>query len=384
MIKLFYRVIRGVYNRIKLIIIIIIYVLCRALSKLSKEKLWVICERGTDARDNGFAFYKYMIEKHPEIKLKFLITSHSADYYKVRDHAVEYGSLKHYYILANAEKIISSHCYTAFPVKNEKVWNFLGFDKRFYFLQHGIIQAKLPYLFGNRTRMRFFCSGAIPEKDYLNKEFQHPEGVIQCTGLARYDNLIPYTTKRQILVMPTWRRYINSEYSLLHSKYYDAWNTLLNSVFLIDYLEKSNTKLVFYPHYEMQSYLGNFKSINENVVIADFDHYDVQQLLKESALLITDYSSVFFDFAYMCKPVIYYQFDLEEYHDKHYKEGYFSFEKDGFGVIVENQQNLLKEIKNIIQNNFVMPKEYTERVQYFFGYQDNNNCERIFQAINKL
>ena len=62
-------------------------------------------------------------------------------------------------------------------------------------------------------------------------------------------------------------------------------------------------------------------------------NYDVQDLLKRSKILITDYSSVFYDFAYMKKEVIYYQFDYNDFFKKHYEIGNFNFEKNGFGPI---------------------------------------------------
>ena len=76
---------------------------------------------------------------------------------------------------------------------------------------------------------------------------------------------------------------------------------------------------------------------NKDIIIADKDTFDVQDLLIRSQILITDYSSVFFDFAYMKKPEIFFQFDNERYRNSHYKEGYFSYELDGFGKVTYNR-----------------------------------------------
>ena len=64
-------------------------------------------------------------------------------------------------------------------------------------------------------------------------------------------------------------------------------------------------------------------------------------MLKESSMLITDYSSVFFDVAYMHKPIIYYQFDRDAFRQGHYQEGYFSYD-DGFGPVAFDTESLLK------------------------------------------
>ena len=375
------RVKNAVRSRMRILGSAVKYLLCCLLPRLNKTETWVICERGTDARDNGYAFYRYMVDHHPEIRLYYLITPDSADYPKVMEHAVAFGSLKNYRVVAKADKIISTHCYTALPVKHEKSWRLLGLAKRFYFLQHGIIYNKLPYLFGDKTGMRLFCCGAKPEYEYVRAHFLHPDDVVQCTGLARYDLLLPYTAKRQILVMPTWRRYLKDEKTFPDSQYFRAWNAVLRDTRLTRFLADTQTKLIFYPHYELQPWLKYFQPESSDVVLADFANYDVQQLLKESLLLVTDYSSVHFDFAYMEKPCLYYQFDTEQYRRMHYREGYFRIERDGFGPVEQEHERLVDRILESAGNGFAMDSVYRMRMQAFFAYRDQHNCERIYQAI---
>ena len=142
--------------------------------------------------------------------------------------------------------------------------------------------------------------------------------------------------------------------------------------------------MIFYPHYEIQRYLDLFLFSNEHIIIASKDEYDVQELFKTCNLLITDYSSVFFDFCYLKKPVIYYQFDSEEFFSSHYRKGYFSYENDGFGKIVENEKELFSELKKVINRNFLMEPIYEKRVLNTFSYFDSNNCNRIYDEIKKL
>lgn len=48
----------------------------------------------------------------------------------------------------------------------------------------------------------------------------------------------------------------------------------------------------------------------------------------EGSMMITDYSSVAFEFAYLRKPIVYYQFDKKAFFEKHtYRKGYFDYEK---------------------------------------------------------
>ena len=99
--------------------------------------------------------------------------------------------------------------------------------------------------------------------------------------------------------------------------------------------------------------------------------------------MITDYSSVYMDFAYMKKPIIYYQFDYNEYRNSHLQEGYFDYEKDGFGKIFTKTDDLVKEIISLSKQNFQVSKKYYNRMNKFFEINDTNNCERIYNAIKK-
>jgi CDP-glycerol glycerophosphotransferase (TagB/SpsB family) len=134
----------------------------------------------------------------------------------------------------------------------------------------------------------------------------------------------------------------------------------------------------------MQKYRKYFTTDSRSVVIASIEEYDIQTLLKESKLLITDYSSVFFDFAYMNKPTIYYQFDEEDFFGSQYDKGYFDYRDNGFGDVVTQKRALLEAIKKVVNNNFEMEEKYKERIKGFFVLHDEKNRERIYNEIIKL
>ena len=212
--------------------------------------------------------------------------------------------------------------------------------------------------------------------------FHYSKGEVKYTGFARYDALHDLKIKNQILVMPTWRRYLKSEF--LKSDYFNRWKSFINNRNLIKSLDGKGINLIFYLHYNFQCYVKSFASISKSVIIADFNYYDVQQLLKESRLLITDFSSVFFDFAYMQKPLIYYQFDYERYRKEHYREGYFDYERMGFGEVTKNEDELEKITLDYISSQFSVKELYKERMVSFFPLHDAHNCDRIFEEIQKL
>ena len=114
--------------------------------------------------------------------------------------------------------------------------------------------------------------------------------------------------------------------------------------------------------------------------MADFANYDVQTLLKESNLLVTDYSSVFFDFAYMRKPVVYYHPDKLP---PHYDEGGFFYDTMGFGEIEKEENALVDLLVGYMEKNCEMKEFYQNRANDFFAYADHKSCERIYESLLK-
>lgn len=362
-----------------ILLIFFFYVFTKPFSK----DIWVICERGDDARDNAYWMYKYIKEKDPKQKIYYFIDANSADYEKVSEDAVQTGSWKYFWALAVSTKIISTHYGAGLKYFSPKFFRYSGLGKKFYFLQHGITHNDMPQLYSENAQMRLFVCGAKPEYDWVLEHFNHSSEVVRYTGFARFDKLHDCKIKRQILIMPTWRAYIKSEEQFLASEFYQNWQDLISNPVLLDMLQKEKYTLVFYPHYEIQKYIDSFSSYSENVIIAALEHYDVQTLLKESSVLISDYSSVMFDFAYMRKPVIYYQFDEERFFANHYNRGYFDYRSMGFGDVCTKEYEVIKSLSNIVNAGMCVERQYSERMNGFFPLHDTLNCERIYQLIKE-
>ena len=125
-----------------------------------------------------------------------------------------------------------------------------------------------------------------------------------------------------------------------------------------------------------------FKSTCPNIQPIAFGQESVQRMLKESHLLITDYSSISWDFFYLDKPVIFYQFDSEDYLT--YRGSYLDIEKDVFGDRVISMQSLRDRIQYYIDNNFKIEDKYKAIKPIYFKYSDKSNCKRIYHEIMKL
>ena len=356
------------------------------ISLFIPKKAWVICERGKDARDNGYHFYKYLKNAHPEIKVYYIIDQSSPDYEKVEEDAVQYGSIRNYWVVATSKKLISTHYALCLPDIGSKLFALCGLGNKFYFLQHGIIKADLAFLFEANAPMRLFCCGAKPEFEYVKNVFGHPEGVVNYTGLARFDKLHDYTAKNAILVMPTWRQYLSgaSAEEFKKSEYFIRWSEFLTDPRLSDMLRENGFKLYFYPHYELQKFIDCFTFEDENIILSNFRDFDVQQLLMDAKLLITDYSSVFFDIAYMKKPCVFYQFDKDAFFTRHYLKGHCDYSEHGFGDVVTSAEELLTSLGENFSRKFVPQDKYAKQMDSFFVLHDMHNCERIYNAIEAM
>lgn len=113
--------------------------------------------------------------------------------------------------------------------------------------------------------------------------------------------------------------------------------------------------------------------------------WSYNRVISEASILITDYSSVSFDFAYLKKPIIYCQFDKEKFYKTHtYQEGYFDYERDGFGPVVFSVEDTKKYISRYLNMGCKMEDKYIERVNRFFEFHDKNNCARVADAIREV
>lgn len=364
-----------------------------AKSTRKEKDLWLFSERGTDARDNGYWMFRYVKENHPEINAKYIISKDSPDRLRLKQwekDLIDYESADHRRILWKANVLISTHKFGYCP----NLFRLVPFLHRIFeilhkgncvWLQHGVIIHDHPLSHKKHFNIDLFICGAYPEYNFIHNTFGHPAGVVKYTGLARFDQLHDIKINgNKILLMPTWRKWLQeSEFS--QTDFFKHFMQLLTNEKLHHIIAEKHLQLVFYPHHEIQPYISEFTKLDlpENIIIADKAHYDVQQLLKESALLITDYSSVFFDFAYMKKPILYFQFDEARFNKEHYAKGYYDYH-NGLGEWTDNIEDLLDAIEKLAHKEFKMPENYLEKTNTFFPIHDTHNCERIFNAICQI
>ena len=181
--------------------------------------------------------------------------------------------------------------------------------------------------------------------------------------------------------MPTWRRNLNviDEKEFRKSHFFEIYNKILNDTQLLEFLDSHGYCLVFKPHPNLLKFIDVF----DKHPLVDFENRTYNDLFNHSSLLITDYSSVAFDFAYLGKPIIYYHFDGDTFHfDK--DEAYFKYDSMGFGPIANTHEELMKNIMEYVLNDCEMDDMYKERVEKFFKFRDKLNSKRVYDAILEL
>jgi CDP-glycerol glycerophosphotransferase len=112
----------------------------------------------------------------------------------------------------------------------------------------------------------------------------------------------------------------------------------------------------------------------ENIRLVDKGS-DVQELLLISDLLITDYSSVIFDYLLRMKPILIFAYDYEEYLKK--TGMYYNLQKIAPGPILYNADELINAIKNIEEVDVEYSKKRKEIRDKFNKYLDGKSAERI-------
>ena len=349
------------------------------------KNIWLISENPNEACDNGYILFKYIREHRKDINVYYVIKKKSKDYDKVSSlgNIIHHKSLKHWIYYLNAKRIIVTQKYAnpsmaLFHILHK--YNILKTPR--VFLQHGITKDNAEMFYYDRCKFRLFICGAKEEYKYISKTFGYPKENVVYTGFSRFDNLdIKNKTNNLILITPTWRNYINNQndFDSFMSNYYK----ILNNKELINYIEKNNITLQLVLHKNMSKFNVN-NNFNKNIKINHNNEVDIQDLINKASLLVTDFSSIFFDIVYREVPIIYYQFDKENYRKNQLEEGYFSYEKNGFGDIFENSDLIVNKIIYYINNNFKVEDIYLKRMNIFFERKDKENSKRILEEIIKI
>ena len=374
--------------------------MARLLKPFFKKEIWLVSDRINKADDNGEALFAYL-QKCEETDTYFVLSKDSVDFNRMKEmgKVVDYLSEEHLMLHLLADRIISSagDGYVMNPFAGErKFYRDLLSRKQQVFLQHGVTVHDISsWLERYKKNLSMFITVAHPEYDsILNGAYFYDKDVVKLTGFPRHDRLMD-RHRKQVAIMPTWRKdlLIRSNYikeakdslvtDFVNSTYYKFYHGLLTNEKFLSKTKELGYEVLFFPHPRMLPFAKDMAPAEE-VKIGDFS-MSYGTVFGESSLVITDYSSIQFDFAYLRKPVIYTQFDHEEfYKGQIYDPGYFDYERDGFGEVEYDLEHTVDRIIEYMENGCQLKDRYRERIEKFFGFHDKNNCQRTFEAIISL
>ncbi|AIC99870.1 Teichoic acid poly(glycerol phosphate) polymerase [Bacillus subtilis] len=210
---------------------------------------------------------------------------------------------------------------------------------------------------------RTFIESGYPRNDFLHKENKYEE------MLKIKDRLGIDRDKKIILYAPTWRD--NSFYA--KGKY--KFNMVLDLESLKDQLSDEYI-LILRMHY----------LVSENINLTaykgfayDFsNHNDIRELYLISDILITDYSSVFFDFAGLKRPILFYVPDIEFYRDK-LRGFYYDFEKCAPGPLLKTTEKVIEAIHKT--KHYKQDENLTSFYDQFCYLEKGDSSKKVVEEI---
>ena len=372
------------------------YGISRALRPFTKKKrLWLVYEKYCiAAQDNGFSFFQYCMEHLSPAEnshIYYILDRDSAQWEtaaKYGRHVIPFMSFRHMLCLLTANLYVASdsrlHAYAWQPKPNLISRELSKHD--IFFLQHGVTAMKrVDKLFGKNgsAPMTYFTTVSKFEQDIVVKHFGYTKETAPILGFARWDVLEDKSSSRnrQILVMPTWRSWLEgqSDDVFCKSEYYRTYMSLLQNEELLHFLRENRTKLVFYIHPKLREFMRTFHAEDSAVELIPFGGTALNELIMNCSALVTDYSSVAWDVYYIGKPVIFYQFDPEMYAQSN--GSYIDMETELFGTRCLDEQALIRAIRRCVENGFREEEQFAQMRDKYFAFHDRNNCRRTYDFI---
>lgn len=348
-------------------IIRLAYRLTYRMIPCDKKKVLFISFHGRGYSDNPKAIYEYLRSQNKDLEYIWAIKNYKKKNIEIEGaKVIEYFSIPYFYYLARCKYWVVNCKLPAYVLKKGnqvylQTWHGTPLkrlahdivldnkDTTFYrskmsakemYETYDIDVAKYNYMISpNPFSTQVFSSAfqinrerlietGYPRNDVLvNTSKEEIEALKTKMGLPK--------NKKIILYAPTWRdnSYITQGYTFKLQVDFKKWQDILGNEYVV----------IFKPHYLI---INDFdiKQFSGFVYEASATS-DIAQLYLVSDILVTDYSSVFFDYSILNRPMYFYMFDLEEYASE-LRGFYFDIYETLPGPIVEDEDDLLNNLKN--------------------------------------
>ena len=372
--------------------------LYRKMSKRFKkeEEIWLYCDR-ENIFDNAYYQFLHDFEKNDGIKRYYIIDNlkEKSRYFnsKQKKYLVNFKSLKHKILFLNCSKIFTSFNslsifspFDGLPLK----WYSDITDYEIIYLQHGILHARLPLLYTKeKANIDKVVISSEFERENFKRIYNFKESDLIMSGMPRFDAIdTEKKAQRRILFSPSWRKNLIGEYEnntrelfedkFLVSPFYTQINEFLNSEKLAQLLEKYDLTIDFKNHPIFRDYDRFFDVKNPRVRVTQ-DKNEMQDYLA----MITDYSSIVFDFVYLNRPILYFVPDYEQF-KAGITHNYNLLDlplEEGFGDVTQTCDELLASLEYLCKNNFEPKPVYGERMEKFFNSRAKDHAAMLYEAV---
>lgn len=362
------------------------------------DNIWLYHDCKGVKKDNGYYQFIHDFDKNDGVTRYFVVNddfSFVKDQFtrKQRKYLVRFGSWKHKFLYLKARKII-----TAFIEQN----NYMPFNEEWhnryidisneadvYYLQHGVLHAHVPWKYSlDRMCIAKEVVSTQYEKENLIQNYCFDEEHLIESGMPRFDFIDENAiSQNRILFAPSWRKYLvgmsDGEWvtikgEFLQSDFYKKTLAFINSKELHDILEKYDFYLDFKLHPIFERYKALYQVTNDRVTMAENVIEDT-----EYSIFVTDFSSFSFDFVYLKKPILYFLPDDEMFRAgmNDYREIDLPFDK-AFGELVYETKDAVSELEKILKNHCIPEEIFQKRMDHFFFYHDNEQRDRVYDAIS--
>ncbi|GAA3060149.1 hypothetical protein GCM10017562_26370 [Streptomyces roseofulvus] len=242
-------------------------------------------------------------------------------------------------------------------VKEAESWNILVSSNRF---STPILKRAMGY------------NGLIAETGYPRNDYLYAEDRDERAAEVKAKLGLP-ADKKVVLYAPTWRD------DLSHARGQFKFDLRVD-------LEDARRRLGDDHVFLIRRHSNIVDSIPGagNGFVYDVSEYpDIADLYLAADIMITDYSSVMFDYAHLRRPMLFFTYDLEHYRDR-LRGFYFDFENDAPGPLVETSDDLLTAIREIDEVQVAYQEKYDEFHHQFCDLDDGHAAGRVADLMFKI
>lgn len=369
-----------------------------ALAKKRKKPLWLYYDAPNAENGNAYHQFLHDLQKNDAVARRYVAHDYdnetaSAAFYAEDKGLIRFDSAEHRYLHVNADLIITScveHAgWCPFSWKSMEELADMVHYKLIYLPQNVLLGHQPLTLSEDRTLADYIVISTSYEANLLQAEYGYNSEQIITSGMARLDRIeLGKEAKRKVLYTPSWRahlvekadvgRYEAKHGALAASQFWNGAKSFLSDPRLLRLLKRKNFVLDIKLDPQFRVYRDAFAQFeNEQIRIVD------KVIETDYRMLITDYSSRSFDFAYMKRPVIYFIPDEKEFtaglHE--FRKLDMPIEEKGFGPVAKSTDGLIDELELSLERQCALVAPYSSRADQLFFHYDTSNRERLYQVL---